>query len=135
EKFSTTLSGSALTQAAFAEFLSSGGYDHHLRRIRSVYAGNVARMRCAIADGFPAGTKVSRPAGGFVLWVELPKSVDTRKLFEDALTKGICFAPGDVFSATKRYSNCLRLSAGYPWDQRLERGVWKLGEMARAALR
>jgi DNA-binding transcriptional MocR family regulator len=135
EKFSTTLSGSALTQAAFAEFLSSGGYDHHLRRIRSVYAGNVARMRCAIADAFPAGTKVSRPAGGFVLWVELPKSVDTRKLFEDALTKGICFAPGDVFSATRRYSNCLRLSAGYPWDQRLERGVWKLGEMASAALR
>jgi len=135
QKFSTTLCGPALTQAAFAEFLSTGGYDHHLRRMRGLFADNIAQMVSAIASAFPEGTKVSRPAGGFVLWLELPKSIDTRKLFQDALTQGICFAPGDVFSATNRFSNCLRLSAGYRWDQRLERGVWKLGEMARAALR
>jgi DNA-binding transcriptional MocR family regulator len=134
QKFSTTLCGPALTQAAFAEFLSTG-YDHHLRRIRSLVADNIAHLLTAIASAFPKETKVSRPAGGFVLWLELPKPVDTRKLFEDALAENICFAPGDVFSATSRYSNCLRLSAGYPWSQRLERGVWKLGEMASAALR
>ena len=37
-KAAFTLCGSVLPQAAFAEFLASGGYDSHLRRIRRVFA-------------------------------------------------------------------------------------------------
>src|SRR5690349_22122807 len=44
-----------------------------------------------------------------VLWLELPKPLRSRELFDAALAKGICFAPGDVFSAGGRYANCLRL--------------------------
>ena len=67
--------GPALPQIAFADFLASGGYDHHLRRIRRVFADNVGRMLRAVEDAFPARTRVSRPAGGFVLWLELPKAL------------------------------------------------------------
>ncbi len=131
QKAASTLCGPALTQAAFAEFLASGGYDHHLRRIRSDFARNISHMRMAIADAFPDGTKVSNPAGGFTLWLELPAHINTRTLFGEALEAGICFAPGEVFSATNRYSNCLRLSAGHPWDTRIERAIWKLGDLIR----
>ena len=71
-KLASTLSGPALPQAALAEFLSCGGYDSHLRRIRRVFAESIARMTRVIEQAFPPGTRVSRPAGGFVLWVELP---------------------------------------------------------------
>jgi len=70
------------------------------------------------------------PAGGFVLWLGLPQPFDARKLFEPALQRGVCFAPGDVFAPSARYTSCLRLSCGHPWDERIERAVRTLGEMA-----
>jgi len=132
-KLAFTLSGPVLPQIAFADFLGSGGYDNHLRRLRRVFEDTIEQMLRAIAGSFPAGTRVTRPAGGFVLWLELPKSVDCRRLFERALDNGICFAPGHVFSAHGRFRNCLRLSCGHGWDARIERGVCRLGELATAA--
>jgi DNA-binding transcriptional MocR family regulator len=132
-KLAFTLSGPPLPQVAFADFLSSGGYDNHLRRVRRVFEDTMDRMSRVIDKSFPGSTKVTRPAGGCVLWLELPKSVSTRALFDKALDNGICFAPGDVFSATGRYGHCLRLSCGYGWDSRMEQAVMRLGELACAA--
>jgi DNA-binding transcriptional MocR family regulator len=132
-KLAFTLSGPPLLQVAFAEFLSSGGYDNHLRRIRRVFEDTVGRMSRAVERWFPNGTKVSRPAGNFVLWLELPKSVQTRTLLEQALENGICFVPGDLFSVSGRYGHCLRLSCGHGWNDRIEKGVMKLGKLACAA--
>jgi DNA-binding transcriptional MocR family regulator len=132
-KLGFTLSGPPLLQVAFADFLSSGGYDNHLRRIRRAFEDTIDRMIRAVDKSFPRGTKVTRPSGSFVLWLELPRSVRTRALFDAALDNGICFAPGDVFSASGRYGNCLRLSCGNGWDARIEKGVIKLGELACAA--
>jgi DNA-binding transcriptional MocR family regulator len=133
-KFALTLCGPALPQAALADFLCSGGYDSHLRRIRRTFEIGLNRMIRAIDAAFPKGTRVTQPAGGFVLWLELPKQIAARRLFDAALAREICFAPGDVFSASNRYGHCLRLSCGHGWDARIERGVQTLGELAHAAL-
>ena len=133
-KAAFTLCGSVLPQAAFAEFLGSGGYDQHLRRIRRIFADNIERMTRAIDKYFPSGTRVSRPAGGFVLWLEFPAAMKTRELFKKALDQGVCFAPGDVFSVSGRFSNCLRISCGHSWDARIERGVARLGALTAEAL-
>jgi DNA-binding transcriptional MocR family regulator len=133
-KFALTLCGPALPQLALADFLSSGSYDSHLRRIRRVFASNMEHMLRTIQDSFPKGTRASRPAGGFVLWVELPKSINTSQLFRAALDNGICFAPGPVFSTTGRYSHCMRISCGHNWDSRIEKGLRTLGALASAAL-
>ena len=129
-KFALTLCGPALPQAALAEFLSSGGYDSHLRRVRRTFRENIDRMIRTIDRVFPRGTRVSRPDGGFVLWLQLPQPLASRELFEAALKKGVCFVPGDVFSASDRYANCLRLSCGSAWNTRIENGLETLGELA-----
>jgi len=133
-KIAVTLCGPALPQAALAEFLSSGGYDSHLRRIRRTFKDNIERMMRTVDEAFPPGTRMTRPAGGFVLWLELPAALDSRALFAQALARGICFAPGDVFSASDRYAHCLRLSCGFPWQPEIENGVRTLGALARDAL-
>jgi DNA-binding transcriptional MocR family regulator len=133
-KCALTLCSPALPQVALGEFLSSGGYDNHLRRIRREFQHNIAQATRSIERSFPAGTKVTRPAGGFVLWLELPRPFDSRALLAEALAKGICFAPGDVFSASGRYRNCLRISCASPWSARLEAGVATLGALAAAQL-
>jgi DNA-binding transcriptional MocR family regulator len=133
-KMALTLCGPVLPQVAFAGFLSSGGYDNHLRRMRRAFADNVDQMIRAIDRSFPETVRVTLPAGGFVLWLELPKRLDSRQLLDVALSRGICFAPGDVFSASGRYANCLRLSCGHGWNPRIENGVKTLGRIVTAAL-
>jgi len=129
EKYATTLCGPTLAQLALGEYLNAGAYDNHLRRLRKSFAANIAIVSKTIAETFPAGTRISRPEGGFVLWVELPDNINAREVFEVAIKDDICFAPGDLFTTSDNYRSCLRISCGYPWSSRIERAIWKLGEL------
>ncbi|CAN7527782.1 PLP-dependent aminotransferase family protein [Trinickia sp. LjRoot230] len=129
-KLAFSLTNAVLVQQALAEFLASGSYDTHLRRIRRIFRDNLMRMTRAVEESFPRGTKISRPEGGFALWVQLPERLEARALFDAALRNGICFAPGEVFSASGRFRDCLRLSAAHSWNAWIEDGVRKLGALA-----
>ena len=128
-KYQTTLACPTLPGMAVAEFLASGGYDRHLRRLRTACSHNLERYREAIATQFPEGTRVSSPRGGFVLWVELPPGVDALALHEQALRKRIVIAPGPLFSARQRFANFIRISAGSPWSERTEEGLRTLARL------
>jgi DNA-binding transcriptional MocR family regulator len=129
-KYSQTLACPTLPGMAVAEFLASGGYDRHLRRLRAALAGNIERYREAIAAEFPDGTRVAAPRGGFVLWVELPPRIDALALHEQALKRGIVVAPGPLFSARQRFGSFVRMSAGTPWSERIASGIRTLGRLA-----
>ncbi|MEJ7599318.1 MAG: PLP-dependent aminotransferase family protein [Kofleriaceae bacterium] len=128
-KYQSTLACPTLPGMAVAEFLASGGYDRHLRRLRTAVSHNLERYREAIATQFPEGTRVSSPRGGFVLWVELPPGVDALALHEQALRKRIVIAPGPLFSARQRFANFIRISAGSPWSPRIEEGLRTLARL------
>jgi DNA-binding transcriptional MocR family regulator len=128
-KYSQSLACPPLLGMAVAEFLASGGYDRHLRRLRAALAGNVERYREAITEAFPEGTRVSSPRGGFVLWVELPPGVDALTLHEQSLRRGIVVAPGPLFSARQRFANFIRISAGTPWCDRTASAMRTLGRL------
>ena len=66
-----------------------------------------------------------------MIWAELPGDVDTMKLFDEAITAGVSFAPGRIFSASDRYSTCMRLSCGYPWSPLREQAIVKLGQLVK----
>ncbi len=117
------------TQLAIAAFLADGGYEHHLRSVRRVYARQTALMGDAIGRAFPDGTRVSRPLGGFVLWVEMPEPVDALKLYQRARMHGISIAPGQIFSVEGKYRNCIRLNAAF-WDACVEAAIATLGRLA-----
>lgn len=134
-KFAGTLCGPALPQFALAEFLASGGYDNHLRRIRRVFAQNIGHMSRAVDESFPEGTTVTSPKGGFVLWLGLPGEGDTRALLPKAVKERICFAPGSLFSAAGLYTSFMRLSCAHDWTPEIEKGVIRLGQMAQEAVK
>lgn len=117
------------TQLAIAELLASGGYDRHLRKLRRAYSRQVAELRAAVGRGFPAGTRVSSPRGGFVVWVELPPEVDSFAVYERALRRGIGVAPGCLFTIGQDFRSCLRLSAA-TWTERVAQAVRTVGEIA-----
>lgn len=117
------------TQLAVAEFLANGGYDHHLRSARRVYAKQIDQVRDAIGRHFPQGTRVTYPKGGFVLWVEMPEQVDALVLHREALREGISIAPGMVFTTGEQYRNCIRVNSAF-WSERIEQALETVGGMA-----
>jgi DNA-binding transcriptional MocR family regulator len=127
-KYTSTLSTPTLPQLAIAAFMAGGGYDYHLRRIRHIYARHVGAMLQAVMRFFPAGTRVTRPTGGFVLWIQLPDTVDSLELYRRALKAGIAITPGYIFSATEQYRNFIRLNAAN-WSEEAEQAVQKLGQL------
>ncbi|MEX0740834.1 MAG: PLP-dependent aminotransferase family protein [Pseudohongiella sp.] len=128
-QFVSTVSVNTPAQLALAHFLQHGHYERCLRQSASDYARAVARMIDRVTQLFPADTRVSRPAGGFVLWVELPEAVNTLSLMEQALDVGVSFAPGELFSASGKFSNCMRLNCAVRWDARLERALIALSRL------
>lgn len=130
-------SSGLLQQMTLTEFLASGDYDRYVKSLRPVLKRNAERMSALIAQHFPAETGVSRPRGGSVLWLELPRGVDSQELFDRALEQGIAITPGHIYSPAKRYRNYTRLSYGHPWNERLENAIVRLGgltaQLAEAA--
>lgn len=130
-KLTHTMATATLPELAIASFLAEGGYDHWLRSVRAIYKANVSRMRRAILEEFPAGTAVTTPQGGFLLWVTMPDTVDALELYDRALAKGISIAPGQLFSLERSYANCIRISCGDPWSPRIEGAIRTLGGLAK----
>ncbi|MBL8720056.1 MAG: PLP-dependent aminotransferase family protein [Myxococcales bacterium] len=128
-KFAQSVGTPPLLQVAVAELMEAGGYDRHLRGMRTALAAQVQHTRDAIATLFPPGTRVSRPQGGFVLWVELPHGVRALDVHQRALAARISVAPGPIFSARGKFSGYLRLSCGHPWTPELEAAVRTLGQI------
>ncbi len=128
-KFVTSAGTTTLPQLAIADFLANGGYDHHLRKIRRAYATQLRQFGQAVAKYLPPGTKITRPNGGWVLWVELAAKVNALELTELALAEKIIVAPGPVFSATQGHRNFVRLTGGAPFDGRAEKGLIRLGQI------
>ncbi|ACE84358.1 GntR family transcriptional regulator MpaR [Cellvibrio japonicus] len=133
-KLMTTISPSVPAQCALADYLQQGGYDRHLRKLRETLEYQQQIMLAAIARYFPANTRVTRPHGGYFLWVELPEQVDSLQLFSMALAQGISIAPGPIFSATRRYRHCIRLNYGYPWSDAMEGVMATLGKLISSLL-
>ena len=127
-KFTMSAATATLPQMAIAEFLESGGYDRQMRRMRREYASNVANLSQAVTRTFPDGTRVTRPSGGYVLWVQLPGNVDSLQLYSLALQGNITLTPGYLFSPTNQFYNFIRLNAA-AWSYPIERALEKLGDM------
>lgn len=133
-KFVHTVATSEVLQGVIAAFMDNGGYDHHLRHLREAFHGQLLRMTGAVERHFPAGTRLTRPDGGFLLWVELPDGLASMALYERALREGIYIAPGSIFSGSDRFDHCLRINCGYPWSPEIERALETLGRLCRDML-
>ncbi|HYF34048.1 MAG TPA: PLP-dependent aminotransferase family protein, partial [Prosthecobacter sp.] len=78
---------------------------------------------------FPSGTKITQPKGGFLLWVELPKTIDAIDIQDRALARKISIAPGPMFSPNQGFRNFIRISCGEAWTPRIGEAVRTLGKL------
>jgi DNA-binding transcriptional MocR family regulator len=130
-KRSMNISGVSLTQAAMAHFLKIGRYEFHLKNLRKALHTQSLKYMQAIIQYFPADTKISRPTGGFIFWIELNKKVDSFKLRTEAMKYKISVVPGKIFASNTNYSNYIRLSFAKPWSDDVDYGLMMLGKIIK----
>lgn len=127
----SNVSTNTLAQAAIAHFLQNGRYELHLRHLRKALHTQCLRYVQAVTEYFPDDTRITRPHGGFALWVEMDKKVDAYKLHKRALKHNVGIAPGHIFSMQGQFQNYVRLTYGLPWNDQVEEGIKTLGELVR----
>jgi len=119
---------------ALADLLTQSAYESQMRRLSANMKSRLEEARRLVSTYFPKGTRVSHPSAGYTLWVELPTALNSMVLFEQAMSVGIKFSPGPLFSATDRYAHCLRLSFSGAWGDAQKEAVRRLGQLAQAQL-
>jgi len=125
---------------AFQGFLFGGGVnpfmsrvatyylrDHlveHVERLIEVYRAKRDAMLRGLAEGL-GGTDyvVSRPEGGFFLWMRLPAGTDTKRLADLAVDARVQYTPGPAFFAHRGGEDFIRLAFSYESPEKCYEGA------------
>ncbi|WP_444921714.1 PLP-dependent aminotransferase family protein [Microbulbifer sp. CnH-101-G] len=111
-------------QLGLADFVASGQYAKHLSALRPRLVEQVAQYRNFLTDRLPFGARISAPAGGLVLWLQIPGL--NEQLFAClAQEQGLDIRTGSCFSTLNYYKDCLRVNCGFPMKD-------KIGEYSQA---
>jgi len=121
---------SALPQLAVAELLATRYYDRHIKRLRLQVAEQTRLYAQVLRDVLPPGTRMTSPAGGNLLWVQLP-GVDGTAVYRRLMQQGVGVFPGEIFSLRGKHRSFLRISCGALWSPAIERGIELLGRVCR----
>ncbi|WP_272683670.1 aminotransferase-like domain-containing protein [Providencia sp. PROV141] len=126
-KYLSHCSGEIFMQQVMANFLKEGHYFLHLRRMRQHYSELQCQYKELVETHFPVNTRISRPQGGFSLWVEhLP--ADNRKLLDILHRNKVTVLTGEHFSTGGCFPNHLRINYALPLIARRRNAIKILGE-------
>ncbi len=123
-----------LNQYVAARLLDTGVVEKRFDLLKQVYRAKRDAMLEALEAYMPEGTRWTRPIGGLFVWVWMPEKINTRKLLEKAIEKGVAFVPGDAFYANGGGYNTMRLNFSYPTVDEIREGVRRIAEAARELL-
>lgn len=135
---------------AFQGFLFGGGVNPFMSRVATYYMRNdmeahVKRLidvyrakRDAMLRGLDETLKgtdavVSRPQGGFFLWIKLPTGTDQQKLATLATQARVQYTPGAAFYANGGGEDHIRLAFSYESPEKCYEGAKLIGQAIVAA--
>jgi 2-aminoadipate transaminase len=108
----------------------------HVARLVEVYRGKRDAMLRGLDDVL-AGTdaRVSRPEGGFFLWIRLPSGTDPARLETAAAEARVQYTPGPAFFFDGRGTEFIRLAYSYEPPEKCYEGARRLARAILAARR
>lgn len=120
---------STFDQLVILQLLNSGIFERHLQKFRLELHKNLNQTIDFIEHYFPDGTKITRPKGGVMIWIELPEYINATDFLDTAFEQDISYAPGEIFSSKGDYQNYIRISYCSLWEQKTEKALMKLGKL------
>jgi 2-aminoadipate transaminase len=119
----------ALGQRLFEESARRGWIDEQLALSRALYRRKAERLLAALELSMPAGTRWTKPRGGFFSWLTLPGGADSVDLAQRAGEQSVGIVPGTLFFPDGRGADTVRLSFSLVDDAQIENGIAKLGAL------
>jgi len=134
-KQSTDLHSDIFAQMVTAKYMELFNIDDHIEKIKATYRHRRELMIECIQKEFPDGTKHTLPEGGLFMWVELPKGIKAKEVFQVALEKNVAFVPGDSFFPNGGCENTFRLNYSNMPDERIVEGIRRLGMVLKSFIK
>jgi len=106
--------------------LDRGVVDRIAPSLRAHYQAKRTVMEQALQASLVGRVKWTSPRGGFFLWIELPKGVDDRELFERALKAKVSFVIGSAFFVDGQGHRFARLSFSGISHEQITEGIARL---------
>ncbi|MBV7332924.1 PLP-dependent aminotransferase family protein [Chloroflexi bacterium TSY] len=125
----TDLGNPPILQRALAEFLHDKGMQRHLKRVLPIYRKRRDAALYALRRYMPDSVTWTEPAGGFCIWVTLPRVHSLRDLYHSALQLGLALAPGEVFLTHPGKHLHLRLAFGNQTPEAIRAGIELLSKL------
>lgn len=132
-RFTANFQPSLMDQIAVAEFMISGDFGRHVRRLRKRHAKKREALLAALEGAMPAGLGWTRPAAGSTVWIDLPEGVALDALQRRALDQGLAFQRGDLFGLGMGETSGLGLTFGSLSIAEIREGVELLARLIREA--
>lgn len=113
EKIRSSMDTSRLSQLVIREYIGTKAHRRHLTNIRVELQKRTNSYMKLLYEILPKGSFIQKPTGGCILWIYLPKGMDSTIYFKKAAQKGVITAPGPLFSSSNNYNNCIRINTGF----------------------
>jgi DNA-binding transcriptional MocR family regulator len=120
----TYISPNMVSQAIVHQFCLSGALERSIEVVREALRERAQTLCDALERELPDARFV-KPAGGYFLWVDLPRGADVGALFEVAAERGVVFVKGSDFVLDGGESS-LRLAYSGVTPAEIEEGVKRL---------
>lgn len=114
-----------------AEFMSSGALDRNLCGTIAEYRRRRDLMLSLLERYMPEGVTWTHPDGGLFLFVTLPESVDTVRMYDEALDEGVAYVAGSFFHVDGSHRNTMRLNYSFIAEEKMEPGIRLLAGLIR----
>lgn len=125
------LGSPTLNQAVASRLLDSGVLQEHTEQVRPAIRERSEILRRAITETAGEALEVTRPQGGLSLWCRLPGDLDARRLFDEALRRGVALVPGANFSPGDDARPFVRVCYGHAPLEALAPAGREVGLVAR----
>lgn len=119
-----------------AEYCRSGAWEPHLMHLRTLYKSRRDRALAALGQHMPPQVSWTVPAGGFFIWLTLPRHVLAQEVKRLALQQGVDVASGTGFfvrPADGAHQLRLTYSCAAPDD--IDTGVRVLAQVIQRLMR
>jgi 2-aminoadipate transaminase len=133
-KQATDLCTNGFSQHIAFEYINGGYLDKHVERIKKLYKRKRDIMLKALKEYLPSNVKWTVPMGGMFIWITLPKSIDTRLMFQKAIIKKVAYVIGEAFYPEGGNYNSMRLNFSYSEDNQIREGIKRLAEVIQEEL-
>jgi len=126
---------SMFAQTAIATYFATMPWQEQIKTFREIYQERRDALLSSLTDLMPAGTRWTRPDGGFYVWLTLPEGLNSKEMLPRAITARVAYVPGTGFYADGTGASHLRLSYCFPTPERIREGVRRLAKVVEQEVR